>query len=75
MYLVLFSLFYTQTATPNTVHQFSELVDYEIEVAEEVELYQVFQQFISRYQEIYEQESTDKQDNDNDTGTNCITDY
>ena len=73
-----FSLFYMQTATPNTVHQFGELVKYENEVAEEVGLNQVFQQFITRYGEVYEtyeQDSDDKQDNSNDTGTSCITDY
>ena len=73
-----FSLFYVQTAIPNTPHQISELVEYKNEVSEEVGLNEVFQQFITRYQEVYEtyeQDSDDKQDNNNDTGTSCITDY
>ena len=47
-------------------------------MADEVGLNEVFQQFIASYQEVYEtyeQDSDDKQDNNNDTGTSCITDY
>ena len=47
-------------------------------MAEEVGLNQVFQQFITRYQKVYEtyeQDNNDKQDNNKDTGTSCITDY
>ena len=47
-------------------------------MSEEVGLNEVFQLFITRYQEVYEtyeQDSDDKQDNNNDTGTSRITDY
>ena len=73
-----YTFFYMQTATPNIPHQISELVEYKDEVADEVGLNEVFQQFIASYQEVYEtyeQDSDDKQDNNNDTGTSCITDY
>ena len=47
-------------------------------MADEVGLNEVFQQFITSYQEVYEtyeQDSDDKQDNNNYTGTSRITDY
>ena len=59
-----------QTATVNIGHQyfkFRKLVEYEAEVAEEDGLNFSFQNFISNYQKVYEQES-DNGNQDNDRG-------